>query len=194
MRRTLLALSAALLATVGTTLLYVYVSSADARARAAISRVRVIVASEDLGVGTPVASLHVQYQDVPAYSQIPGALSDLRSVQGRTLGTRVFKGQQLIARMFDAGSIPGLQTGHLLVPATLNIWPGGGLVRAGSVVRVFNIVGGALHAVPNLTRSQAKVYSLDERGNVVFDAEDDETAIALGNAAARGPLYAMAVP
>jgi pilus assembly protein CpaB len=188
MRRTLLAITAVLLATIGTTLLYVYVSTADHRAQQRVATVRVLVAGGDAEPGTAATALRVEARDVPAFGVVPRAISGLAAVTGKVLTVRVFAGQQLSDRMFDLRK-RGLAPGHRAVSVQLeeaDRVPS--LLRAGSRVDVFRLEKSA--AVPVL--SEAQVLSADAKGIVTFDLDEAGAKTLLG-AASHGRLALMVV-
>jgi pilus assembly protein CpaB len=185
MRRTLLAITAVLLATIGTTLLYIYVSTADHRAQQRVTTVRVLVAGGDAEPGTAAASLRVEARDVPAFGAVPRAISGLNAVMGKVLTVRVFAGQQLSDRMFGPAGSVGLAPGHRAVSVQFEEADRvSSLLRAGSRVDVFRLEKSA--AIPVL--SEAPVLSADAKGIVTFDLDDAGAKALLGAAASHGRL------
>jgi pilus assembly protein CpaB len=184
MRRTLLAITAVLLATIGTTLLYIYVTTADSRARAGVKTVRVLVAQVDLEPGTPVASVRAVPQEMPAFGSIPHALSELGPVQGKVLTVRVIAGQQLSSRLFGAAVSGGLTPGNRAVAVQIGEAERvASLLKAGSEVDVFRLDQSG--AVPVLQK--AKVLSTDAKGIVTFDLSKTDAKTLL-DATSRGRL------
>jgi pilus assembly protein CpaB len=166
MRRTLLAITAVLLATMGTALLYLYVASADTRARLSIRTVKVLVAQRDARPGTAATQLAVTAKDIPAFGAAPQALTSLTSVRGRVLRVQVFAGQQLSTRMFDVRTASGLAPGHRGISVAIqeaNRVPS--LLKAGSPVDIFVIRRNALA----LVLRQATVLDVGTRGIVTCD-------------------------
>jgi pilus assembly protein CpaB len=183
MRRTLLAIAAVLLATIGTTLLYLYVSAADNRAQHGVETVEVLVASSDMDPGTTASALQVERRKVPQFGVIPQAISGTGPVQGQVLTVRVFAGQQLSARMFGAAAAGGLAPDHRAISVQLpEADRVAGMLRPGSVVDVYRLAqNGAKLIIP-----KARVINVDLRGNVTFDLDQDRAAQLLdGNAQGR---------
>lgn len=184
MRRTLLAITAVLLATVGTALLYVYVASADARAQQGIESRKVLVAAVDLPAGTPSGQMRVVSRSMPAFGVVPQALTELGPVQGKVLTVPVLAGEQLSARMFDARSSNGLTPGNRGVSVAIgDANRVASLLKNGDTVAVFRQGQGVL--TPVLPR--ARVLIADPRGIVTFDLSEGDAA-ALLEASAKGPL------
>jgi pilus assembly protein CpaB len=184
MRRTLLVITAVLLATIGTTLLYVYVSTADNRAKQGVQTVEVLVAKGDWPAGTPVASLRTQIVQLPRFGAVPYAISDLGAVQGKVLAIKVIDGQQLSSRMFGAAATGGLTPGHRAVSVQIGEAERvASLIKAGSQVDVFRLEQSS--AVPVL--DDAHVLSADDKGIVTFDLTETDAKTLL-DAVARGRL------
>jgi pilus assembly protein CpaB len=171
MRRTLLAITAVLLATIGTTLLYVYVSTADNRAQQRVQTVEVLVATADMDAGTDAAVLQVRRQQVPAFGLIPGAISSARDVQGKVLTVKVLLGQQLSGRMFGPATAGGLEPGRRAVSVQIgDAERVASLIKQGSNVAVLRFTpSDAVEVLPS-----AKVLSADGRGIVTFDLSEAE--------------------
>jgi hypothetical protein len=185
MRRTLLAITAVLLATIGTTLLYVYVSTADNRAKAQIVQVSVLVATTDANPQTPAAQVPAKRRQVAAFDQVPNALSDLSSVQGLVLTMKVLRGQQITSTMFGKPTTGGLTSGHQAVSVQFGEAPRvGSLTKAGSQVDVFKLVGGTAKRV----LKNATVLSVAGNGIVTFDLSPDDAQLLLNTIAGGGQL------
>jgi pilus assembly protein CpaB len=184
MRRTLLVITAVLLATIGTTLLYVYVSTADNRARQGVQTIGVLVVQGDWPPGTPAASLRARAVRLPRFGAVPHAISDLSAVRGKVLTVKVIDGQQLSDRMFGAAARGGLTPGHRAVSAQIGEAERvASLIKAGSRVDVFRLEQSA--AVPVL--DDAHVLSADGKGIVTFDLTETDAKTLL-DAVARGRL------
>lgn len=184
MRRTLLAITAVLLATIGTTLLYVYVSTADRRAQQRIRTVEVLVATADMEAGTAAAALRVDRKPIPAFVVVPEGISSARDLQGKVLTVKVFAGQQLSGRMFGPAEASGLGPDRRAVSVQIgeaDRVPG--LLKPGSKVGVFRLAeSGAVTVLPN-----AKVLNVDAKGIVTFDLSQEDALKLLG-AVAQGRL------
>lgn len=183
MRRTLLAITAVLLATIGTTLLYVYVSTADNRAKAQIVQVPVLVATQDTVAQTPAAQVPRKRQDVANSDKMTGALGDLSSVQGLVLTMKVLAGQQLTAAMFGKPTVGGLPSGDQAVSVQIGDADRvASLTKAGSKVDVYKMGGGASRILQN-----AKVLSV--QGQIVtFDLSELDAKALLAAVAGGGRL------
>lgn len=105
-RRLALLLVAVLVAAVGTTLVFLYVKTADDRAIADQQPVTVLVAKVAIPAGTRVLdaanSGSFQSTEVPALAVAPGALSSIEPVKDFVALAPVFPGQQLLTGMFGA--------------------------------------------------------------------------------------------
>jgi pilus assembly protein CpaB len=184
MRRTLLAITAVLLATIGTTLLYVYVSTADNRAKAQIERVSVLVATGNAASGTPAAQVPAKRQDVAIFDKMDGALGRIDSVQGLVLTTKVLAGQQLTAAMFDKPTVGGLPSGHQAVSVQFAEAPRvASLTKAGSLVDIFKLAGSAKPVL-----RKATVLSVGAGGIVTFDLSPSDAQTLLDTIAGGGQL------
>jgi pilus assembly protein CpaB len=184
MRRTLLVITAVLLATIGTTLLYVYVSTADSRAKQGVRIIGVVVVEGDWPPGTAAASLRTRVLQIPAFGAVPDAVSDIRAVRGKVLTAKVVNGQQLSSRMFGAAATGGLTPGHRALSVQIGEAERvASLIKAGSRVDVFRLTQSA--AVPVL--DDAHVLSADDKGIVTFDLTETDAKTLL-DAVARGRL------
>jgi pilus assembly protein CpaB len=184
MRRTLLAITAVLLATIGTTLLYVYVSTADNRAKAQIVQVSVLVAAQVNVPGTPATQVIATRKQVAGFDKVDGALTSLDGVQGQVLTTRVAKGQQLTADMFGKATVGGLPSGDQAVCMTFgDAARVASLTKAGSLVDIVKLTGGTSKIVLH----NAKVLSV--QGQIVtFDMSPQQAPTLLDLIAAGGQL------
>jgi pilus assembly protein CpaB len=184
MRRTLLAITAVLLATIGTTLLYVYVSTADNRAKAQIVQVSVLVATQVNGPGTPATKVVATRQQVAGFDKVDGALTSLDGLQDQVLTTKVVRGQQLTAEMFGKATVGGLPSGDQAMCLTFgDAARVASMTKAGSLVDIVRVAGGTAKVVlPN-----AKVLSV--QGQIVtFDVLPDQVTAYLDLIATGGQL------
>ena len=184
MRRTLLAITAVLLATIGTTLLYVYVSTADNRAKAQIVQVSVLVATQVNVPGTPATQVIATRRQVAGFDKVDGALTSLDGVQGQVLTTRVARGQQLTADMFGKATVGGLPSGDQAVCMTFgDAARVASMTKAGSLVDIVKLTGGTAKVM----LPKAKVLSV--QGQIVtFDVPQDQVAAYLDLIAAGSQL------
>jgi pilus assembly protein CpaB len=144
-RRTILLVSALLVAALGTLLVYLYVRGADNRADAGRRTQSVLVATATIPAGTTgdqaAAAGSFTTKEISADSVADGALSDIGPVRDLVSLTTVFPGQQLVRAAF--GQLQG--TTNIPVPKgdmALSIQLGdpqrvAGFLGAGSDVAVF---------------------------------------------------------
>jgi pilus assembly protein CpaB len=144
-RRTILLVSALLVAALGTLLVYLYVRGADHRAEAGRRTQSVLVATATIPAGTTgaqaAAAGSFATKAIAADSVAAGALSDIGPVRDLVSLTTLFPGQQLVQAGF--GQLQG--TTSIPVPAgamALSIQLGdpqrvAGFLGAGSEVAVF---------------------------------------------------------
>ncbi|MGZ4589853.1 MAG: Flp pilus assembly protein CpaB [Actinomycetes bacterium] len=144
-RRTLLLITALVVAALGTTMVFLYVNGVNDRALAGQKPVRVLVAKSTINAGTSVADAQAQAAFVPkeisSSSVARGALSDLKPIENKVALSTIFPGEQILLEKFgDAGSTTSLQipTGKLAITVTMDD-PSrvAGYVSAGSKVAVF---------------------------------------------------------
>ena len=137
MRRTLLLLTAMLVAALGTALIYAYVRGADSRAQHGAERVPVLVAAADVTAGTPPASIPTRRVLVAQSDLIPGAVSTLSGLTGQlTIG--LLNGQQISTRAFGKASTTGLPAGDVAVGVTVAVADqAGGFLHVGDKVSVY---------------------------------------------------------
>jgi pilus assembly protein CpaB len=143
MRRLFLVIAAVLVASVGTSMVYLYVRGADARALGQQRVQTVLVASRTLTVGTAADSLPVESRDLPRTAVIEGAVDSLEQVSGKVLMFPVVAGQQLSVEMFSARSkIPEGQVAVSVRIAEENRVPA--LLTSGDTVNIYVRSGGNL--------------------------------------------------
>ena len=125
-RRTLLLVAALLVAALGTSLVFVYVSNVDSRARAGQSPVSILVAKEDLPAGTAVdAAMEAGsfvMSEVPASAAIPDALSDITPIADKVALSTIYAGEQIIERKFgEPGQVSTLPIPPDMVALTIQL-------------------------------------------------------------------------
>lgn len=108
-RRKALLFTAALIAAIGTALVFLYVRGADARAASQFETVEVMVVATPLATGESVATAQAQGKFttsvVPAQSVLPGALVSLDPVLEKVALTPMYAGEQVMESKFgDLGS------------------------------------------------------------------------------------------
>jgi pilus assembly protein CpaB len=126
-RRTLLLVSALLIAALGSALVYLYAQSADARAREGLEMRRILVATEDIPEGTPVAqaetNLWFQSREINAEAVVDGALSSIDPIRDQVALVDIYDGEQILSDKFGAaeeasGPVP-LTDGNLAMTVSL---------------------------------------------------------------------------
>jgi len=97
MRRIIAAFVGVVLAIIGAFLVMNYAASADERAAADLATEPVVVALEEIPVGTPVAEFgdRVQVQQIPGSAVVDGAVRDLADIDSLVLTTATVPGEQL---------------------------------------------------------------------------------------------------
>lgn len=105
-RKILGAVAAILLAAVGTFVLVAYVRGAEERALEGEETVSVLVVSEPIEKGTPVADIadRVTSELVPAKVQTAGTVDDLAELEGTVAAVDLLPGDQIVASRFIAPS------------------------------------------------------------------------------------------
>ncbi|WP_218221657.1 Flp pilus assembly protein CpaB [Nesterenkonia sp. Act20] len=101
-RRFIAAIAAVILAVLAAVLVINYVNAADERAMAGMSPESVLVATESIPEGTPVAELGevVTTEEVPASAVVPESISSLDQVAGELTTTALYPGEQLVVGRF----------------------------------------------------------------------------------------------
>ena len=137
MRRTLLLLAAVLVAAFGTSLVYLYVRGADARALGGQEPRPVLVATQTLRAGSAADTLDATPRELPTIAVVDGAISDLTEVAGKVLTVQVVKGEQLTTAMFSAraSKVDAVQAAVSVEIGDVNRVPA--LLTAGDTVDVY---------------------------------------------------------
>lgn len=145
-RRIALLGASAVIAAVGTALVFLYVRGADSRALNRQEPVRVLVASATIPAGTKVsdaaASGRITSQLVPAAVAAQGAVGDLTPLRDQVALNTIYPGQQILRQLFgptltDVTSIPipqGLAAASFQFTDPARV---AGFVEPGSRVAVF---------------------------------------------------------
>jgi len=143
-RRVLLGV-AALIAVLGTLLVFVYVKGADSRADARYKAVRVLTVVKQIDPGEQVAAAQAagkfKIESVSSGSVLPGAMSNLDGVKGEVATAALYPGEQVVAGKFGAsasGTNLTIPKGKMAVSVNLSD-PGrvAGFVNPGDDVSVF---------------------------------------------------------
>jgi len=144
-RRRGLLIAAALIAALGTTLVFLYVRGADSRADARYHAVQVLRAVKQIDAGETVAAAQsagkIEMGTVGAGQLLPNALTDLSSIDGQVAVTTIYPGEQIISSKFGAsasGTTLTIPKGKLAVSVNLTD-PArvAGFVNPGDQVAVF---------------------------------------------------------
>jgi pilus assembly protein CpaB len=105
-RRTVLLIVAALIATLGTSLVFLYVRGADDRAQANQSPVQVLVAVSQINPGETLqaaqAAGKLQLGSVPSAQVLPGAVNTIASIGTDVALSTIFPKEQIITGKFGA--------------------------------------------------------------------------------------------
>lgn len=160
-RRIALLVSALLIAGLGTTLVFLYVRSADNRAIKAQAPVTLLVAKLPIAAGTKVLDAAnagaFESKSIPAEAVQPGALSSVQALAGSVAVAPIFPGQQILGAMFGTNVTASAVAGLDLPPGKIAVSVQfgdpqrvAGFVLPGSDVVVFlsGVIGGA----PDTTR------------------------------------------
>ncbi len=144
-RRTVLLVVAALIAALGTTMVFMYVRGVDARAAEAYDAVEVLTAVEAIAPGESLSDAQaggkIQLSTVPQKSLLTGATTTLEDVSGQVALTTIYPGEQIVTGKFgspgdqDVLSIPEGKMAisvNLTDPARV-----AGFVTPGSEVAIF---------------------------------------------------------
>jgi pilus assembly protein CpaB len=177
-RRTILLVSALLVAALGTLLVYLYVRGADNRADAGRRTQAVLVATQTIPVGTTgaqaAASGAFSSKAISADSVAQGALSDIGPVRNLVVLSAVYPGQQLVRAAF--GQLQGSTA--IPLPAglmALSVQVGdpqrvAGFLGAGSQIAVFATIpdptAGAAATAGNVTTLLLKKVQVITVGNL----------------------------
>src|SRR4051794_21392821 len=152
-RRRVLLVVAAIIAALGTLLVFLYVRSADDRANEKFHAVTVLKAVKQINVGETVAAAQaagkIEESSVGEGEKLPDALSSLTPLDGQIAQTNIFPGEQIVASKFgvapavsNALSVPD---GKIAVSINLaDTARVAGFVNPGDKVAIFmNSSGGA---------------------------------------------------
>lgn len=144
-RRTVLLISALLVAALGTALVFLYVRGADARAAEGQELVEVLFAKTQIPAGTTgdaaATNGALELRQVARNSVAAGALSDIAPVATKVALSPIFVGQQILLQQFgDPGAVTALPipAGKMAVSVELSDPERvAGFVTSGSEVAVF---------------------------------------------------------
>jgi pilus assembly protein CpaB len=144
-RRTILLITALVVAALGTALVFLYVRSADDRALAGQEQVQVLFATQQIPVGqsaeTASTNGSLELRTVAANSVAEGALSDIDPIANEVALTTIFPGQQIVSAAFgDVTGVSAIPIPDNLMALSLQLGDPervAGFLGAGSEVAVF---------------------------------------------------------
>ncbi|MGN6252339.1 MAG: Flp pilus assembly protein CpaB [Marmoricola sp.] len=144
-RRKVLLVVAAVIAALGTLLVFVYVSGADTRAATRYKAVRVLVAVKQIDAGETVAAAQaagkIQMGSVGQGQVLPGALTDLTSVTSDVALTTIYPGEEILStKLGTTASSSGLTIPAGKMAVSVNLTDPArvaGFVNPGDEVAVF---------------------------------------------------------
>jgi pilus assembly protein CpaB len=150
-RRRVLLVVAAIIAALGTLLVFLYVRGADARADEKYNAVKVLKAVKQINVGETVAAAQaagkIEESSVGEGERLPDALDSLATIDGQLAQTNIFPGEQIVASKF--GTTPassntlGVPDGKIAVSINLTDTARvAGFVNPGDKVAIFMNSGG----------------------------------------------------
>jgi pilus assembly protein CpaB len=169
-RRRVLLVVAAIIAALGTLLVFLYVRGADDRADERYHAVQVLKAVKQIEPGETVAAAQaagkVQKATVTDGDKLPDALTDLSAISGQLARTTIYPGEQIVASKF--GTTP-TATNALSVPdgkiaVSINLTDTArvaGFVNPGDKVAIFmNGSGGNLGSFTRLLLPEVEVIAV----------------------------------
>lgn len=144
-RRRALLIVAAVIAALGTLLVFLYVRGADNRANQRYDAVQVLRVVKQIGPGETVEAAQtagkIETGSVSRKDLIPGALTGIDPVAGKVAVTAIYPGEQLIASKFGAtGSTSGLTIPKGSIAVSVNLSDPArvaGFVNPGDKVAIF---------------------------------------------------------
>ncbi len=144
-RRNVLLVAAVLVAALGTLLIVMYVRGIDARATQGQELVEVLVADEVVEVNESVADAQAGgkfvTKRIPSAARVEGALSSLKSLEGKVATGLIYPGEQILAQNFGqpgSGGLLPIPSGKMAISVELSD-PArvAGFVDNGSEVAIF---------------------------------------------------------
>jgi pilus assembly protein CpaB len=144
-RRKVLLIVAAVIAALGTLLVFLYVRGADNRADERYSAVQVLRVVKEIPAGETVeaaqAAGKIETSTVSQQDLVPGALTGTEPVAGKVAVTAIYPGEQLIASKFGAsGAATGLSIPKGKIAVSINLSDPArvaGFVNPGDKVAIF---------------------------------------------------------
>jgi pilus assembly protein CpaB len=148
-RRKILLVLAAVIAALGTMLVWLYVRGAEGRAQEQFESVNVIVATQEIAPGETFAAARAagkfDQTKVPANTVLAGANDDLQSLEGTVALTTIYAGEQVIDAKWGGSGDIDVTSKVIAIPegkmaVTVNLTDPqrvAGFVQPGSEVAVF---------------------------------------------------------
>lgn len=168
-RRKVLLITAALIAVLGTLLVFLYVRSADKRADERYGAVQVLRAVKQIDSGESVAAAKaagkIELGTVGRADALPGALSDLAPIDSQVAVTTIYPGEQIVTSKFGtAGSSSNLSIPDGMVAISVNLTDPArvaGFVNPGNDVAIFmNGTGQGVGTYTRLLLPKVKVIGV----------------------------------
>lgn len=184
-RRRVLLIVAAVIAALGTALVFFYVRSADDRAADQYDAVTVLRAVKQINPGETVEAAQqagkIEEGTVAAGQQLPGALTDLSPISGQIAATTIFPGEQIISTKF-AGS--AADTSSLTIPKgkiaiSINLTDTArvaGFVNPGNEVAIFLNGQGAVGSFSRLLLPKVQVIAIGTTTTIATTVTDESGA------------------
>lgn len=152
-RRRVLLVVAAIIAGLGTLLVFLYVRGADERADQKYNAVQVLKAVKQINAGESVATAQaagkIEESTVGEGERLPDALDSLSALDGQIAQTNIFPGEQIVASKFatTAASVSKLTIPKGMIAVSINLTDTArvaSFVEPGAKVAIFmNSTGGA---------------------------------------------------
>jgi pilus assembly protein CpaB len=144
-RRAILLVFAAVIAALGTVLVFLYVNGADARVAKQYDTIKVLTAVKVIAPGETVEAASqaakFQLQAVPQADLLDGFLTDTSSLDGKVATTTIYPGEQIIASKFGGSAeVSVLPIPKGLMAMSVNLTDPArvaGFVQPGSEVAIF---------------------------------------------------------
>ena len=167
-RRTVLLIAAVVVAALGVTLIFLYVSGIQSRANDDAKLLQILVATEDIPAGTTAGKAQedgfLEQKEIPAGFFPPGGLSDIAPIADQVALAPIFTGSQIMAQQFGQPS----ESSTLSIPkdkVAVSVQLGdpnrvAGFVVPGAEVAVFV-------TLPNGTNKGDKTQALLPRAQVI---------------------------
>jgi pilus assembly protein CpaB len=144
-RRSVLLVAALVIAALGTTMVFIYVSNVNDQAIAKQSPVRVLVAKKAISAGITYKdasdAASFEFKTVSRDALVDGALGSTDPLAGKVTTTAIYPGEQIIAQMFgDPGEISTLSVPPDMLAISVQLDDPAqvaGFVEAGTNVAIF---------------------------------------------------------